>query len=97
VQLIESKIPDPSALQLTVASVSGELLVTVAVQVAPVPTGTELGLQVTMVSVSARVTVVGLKFAVIVPKSFIVAVVLADRGSAIVMADASLTLQPEKA
>jgi hypothetical protein len=67
VQLIESKIPDPSALQLIVALASGELLVTVAVQVVPVPTGTELVLQVTTVSVSAGVTVVGLKFAVIVP------------------------------
>jgi hypothetical protein len=53
--------------------------------------------QVTWACVAAGFSVVGLKFAVIVPKSFTVAVVLADEGSVIVMADALLTLQPEKA
>jgi hypothetical protein len=96
VQLVELKIPDPSALQLTIVFVSGELLVTVTVQVVLVPTGTELGSQVTAVSVFAGFIVVGLKFAVIVPKSFIVAVVEADEGSAIVIDDV-LTFQPENA
>ena len=67
-QLVELKIPDPSALQPTVTLVNGELLVTVAVHVVLVPTSTEPGLQETRVCVSASFTVVvGLKLAVIVP------------------------------
>jgi hypothetical protein len=69
----------------------------VAVHIVLDPAATDPGSQVTSVCVSAGFIVVGLKFAVIVPKSFIVAVVLADGGSVIVMADALLTLQPEKA
>jgi hypothetical protein len=66
------------------------------VQVVLLPTSAEDGLQVTEVCVLANCAVVGLKFAVIVPKSFIVAVVEADEGSDIVIDDV-LTFQPENA
>jgi hypothetical protein len=69
----------------------------VAVHVVLDPAATDLGSHVTTVCVSAGFIVVGLKFAVIVPKSFTVAVVDANDGSANVMADASLTVQPVNA
>jgi hypothetical protein len=70
---------------------------TVAVHIVLDPAATDLRSQVTWVCVAAGFSVVGLKFAVIVPKSFTVAVVDANEGSAKVMADASLTVQPVNA
>ena len=96
-QLVELKMPDPVLPQLTVWPVTGTELVTVAVHVVLVPTGTEVGLQETTVFVSAGFIVVGLKSAVIVPKPLIVAVVEAEDGLARAIADELLTLQPENA
>ncbi len=96
-QLVELKMPDPVLPQLTVWPVTGTELVTVAVHVVLVPTGTEAGLQEITVFVSAGFTVVGLKFAVIVPSPFIVAVVDAEDGLARVMTEGLLTVQPENA
>ena len=60
-------------------------------------TGTEVGLQETTVCVAAGFIIVGLKFAVIVPTPFIVALVEAEDGMAKAIADEFPTLQPEKA
>lgn len=87
-------MPDPELPQLTVWPDTETELLTVAVHVVLAPTATEPGLHVTVVCVSAGFVVVGLKFAVIVPSPFTVAVVEADEGLARVMED-ELTLQPE--
>jgi hypothetical protein len=73
------------------------LTVAVHIVLDPAATDPESESQVTRVCVAAGFSVVGLKFAVIVPKSFTVAVVDANEGSANVMADSSLTVQPENA
>ena len=90
-------MPDPALPQLTVWPETDEPPVTVAVHVTLPPTSRELALQTTLVCVSTGFTVVGLKFAVIVPTPFMVAVVVGEDESASAIEEASLTLQPENA
>ena len=90
-------MPDPALPQLTVWPATDDPPVTVAVHVTVPPTSMEPALQETSVCVSATLTVVGLKFAVIVPTPLMVTVVEADDESATTRAEASLTLQPENA
>jgi hypothetical protein len=96
-QPVELKMPDPVLPQLTDWPVTGTELVTVAVQVVLAPTGIDVGLQDMTVDVGAVFIVVGLKFAVIVPTPFIVAVVDAEDELTNTIAEDLLTLQLEKA
>ena len=94
---MESNMPEPVLPQLTVCPETDGPPDTVAVHVALSPTFTESGLHVIDVWVSAGCTVVGLKFAVIVPTPLIVAVVDAKVESATTIDVESLTLQLENA